>query len=182
MQITYFVHSITLDNEKGLATGWLPGALSAEGIARAKKLGKELKTRSFDAVFCSDLYRAIQSTELFFENRHPVFIDWRLRECNYGDLDGTPTNEFKKDHEQDYIHIPYKNGESYIDVQDRISRFLEDTQTRYQDGHIAIVAHQAPQLALDVLIKNNTWEEAIEKDWRRIGSWQPGWEYTIINK
>ena len=24
-----------------------------------------------------------------------------------------------------------------------------------------------------------TWEEAIEKDWRKTKAWQPGWEYII---
>ena len=179
MKITYLVHSITQDNEAGLATGWLPGELSEEGVLRAKKLGEQLESQSYDAVFCSDLNRAIQSTEIFFNGRHPVFIDWRLRECNYGDLDGTPAASFKKDREQEYIDVPYKNGESYLDVQARVARFIEDAETLYPDGHIAIVAHQAPQLALDVLSKDMSWKEAIEKDWRKTGSWQPGWEYIV---
>lgn len=53
MKITYFVHSITKDNEQGLATGWMQGELSEEGIKRAKVLTAELTTRKFDAVFCS---------------------------------------------------------------------------------------------------------------------------------
>lgn len=75
MNITYFVHSITTDNEKGLATGWLPGELSEEGIRRAKDVGERLAEQQFDAVFSSDLQRAITSTELFFANRIPVFLD-----------------------------------------------------------------------------------------------------------
>lgn len=55
MKLTYFVHSITEDNEKGLATGWMQGNLSKEGIKRAKALQSDLQQRDFDAVFCSDL-------------------------------------------------------------------------------------------------------------------------------
>ena len=44
MKITYFVHSITNDNEKGLATGWMQGELSNEGAKRAKSLSEDLKT------------------------------------------------------------------------------------------------------------------------------------------
>ena len=44
---------------------------------------------------------------------------------------------------------------------------------------IAIVAHKASQLALDVIIKNISWKEAIDKDWRKTGNWQPGWKYEI---
>jgi len=41
------------------------------------------------------------------------------------------------------------------------------------------VAHQAPQLALEVILKNKTWERAIAEDWRNTKSWQPGWKYEI---
>ena len=33
--ITYFVHGTTTDNEQKLATGWLPGQLSAAGREQA---------------------------------------------------------------------------------------------------------------------------------------------------
>lgn len=45
--------------------------------------------------------------------------------------------------------------------------------------HVAIMAYQAPQLALDVLLRDKTWERAIEEDWRSKKVWQPGWEYVI---
>jgi broad specificity phosphatase PhoE len=177
MQITYLVHSITSDNELGLATGWLQGSLSDEGIKRAIGLQDDLQSRGFDAVFCSDLDRAIQSTKLFFADTIPVFIDWRLRECNYGDLDGQPAKDFKKDREQDYVDTAYPNGESYRNVESRIRSFLDDAKPLFPSGHIAIVAHQAPQLALDVILKDMTWEAAIANDWRKSKAWQPGWDY-----
>lgn len=125
MKITYFVHSITEDNEKGLATGWMQGALSEEGTKRALELRSDLSNLSFDAVFCSDLKRAIQSTELFFNKKYPVFIDWRLRECNYGEYDGKPAIDFKKDREHEYILKPYQSGESYNDVENRLISFFK---------------------------------------------------------
>lgn len=178
MKITYFVHSITEDNENGLATGWMQGKLSEEGIKRAVGLQADLSNRDFEAVFCSDLERAMQSTELFFDGKFPVFIDWRLRECNYGKYDGMRAEEFKKDREQEYISKPYPLGESYRGVENRINSFLNDLKLKNY-SHVAIVAHQAPQLALDVILKNETWEEAIANDWRKTRSWQPGWEYSV---
>ena len=49
----------------------------------------------------------------------------------------------------------------------------------YNGKHIAIVAHKAPQLAFQVITQGKTWEEAIEQDWRKTKSWQPGWEYIL---
>lgn len=71
------------------------------------------------------------------------------------------------------------NGESYEMVKERIQHFLDDLKKNYDGKHIAIVAHKAPQLALDVLLKGMSWEEVFEKDWRKTGAWQPGWEYEL---
>ena len=57
--------------------------------------------------------------------------------------------------------------------------FVGFLKENYENKTIAIVAHRAPQLALEVITKNITWEEAIEKDWRKTKDWKPGWEYII---
>lgn len=41
------------------------------------------------------------------------------------------------------------------------------------------MAHHAPQLALDVLLKNITMEEAIKTDRRKTRSRKPGREYIL---
>tara|TARA_Y100000310_G_scaffold61961_1_gene57201 strand:- start:6353 stop:6898 length:546 start_codon:yes stop_codon:yes gene_type:complete len=176
--ITYFVHGTTTDNEKGLATGWSPGELSELGIKQSKELGKLVTDKRFDVVFCSDLKRAIDSAELGFGGKYKIVHDERLRECNYGDFTEKSAKDFK-DRMEDYIDKPFPNGESYKDVGKRIADFLGFLKNNYEGKHIAIVAHQAPQLALDVLTKKKTWEQAIEEDWRKRKAWQPGWDYTI---
>jgi broad specificity phosphatase PhoE len=178
MEITYFVHTTTTDNESGLATGWLQGDLSDTGRKQARQLSETLKDSTFEAVFTSDLQRAITSAEIFFNNKYPVFIDWRLRECNYGEFDGRPAANFKTDREIAFITSAYPGGESYTNVERRIHSFLQDIGT-LPYKHIAIVAHQAPQLALDVILKNKTWEQAFAEDWRKTKSWQPGWKYSL---
>lgn len=178
VQLTYLVHSITTDNEDNLATGWLPGQLSSEGIKRARGVAEQLMDSRFDVVFCSDLTRAIHSTELFFGNRFPVIQDDRLREANYGDYNGQPSALFKE-HMTDYVDQPFPNGESYRDVEARLQSFVDFLRKHYEGKHVAVVAHQGPQLALDVIIKGKSWQQAIAEDWRKNGSWQPGWEYEI---
>ena len=176
--ITNFVHGPTTDNESGLATGWLPGELSEMGIEQAKILGEQVSDRKFDVVFCSDLQRAIDSAELGFGDKYKIVQDARLRECNYGDMNGTSAKEFK-DRMDDYIDTKFSNGESYKDVEKRISSFVEFLKDNYDDKHIAIVAHQGPQLALDVLLRCRTWKQAINEDWRKVKAWKPGWQYII---
>ena len=176
--ITYFVHGTTTDSEQGLATGWSPGELSAAGRKQAEELGVLVSYKQFDAVFCSDLKRAVDSAVLCFGNKYKIIQDKRLRECDYGDFTGKPADEFKNN-PADYIERPFPKGESYKDVEKRIADFLDFLKKKYCGKHIAIVAHQGPQLALDVLVKGKTWKQAINEDWRKKKAWQPGWEYEL---
>lgn len=180
LKITYFVHGTTTDNEHGLATGWLPGKLSEFGKEQAINLGRLVAKENFDVVFCSDLKRAVDSAQLGFGDKYQIIKDQRLREANYGDFNGQSAENFKNKMAE-YINKPFPGGESYKDVEKRLRNFCEYLKTNYSGKHIAIVAHQAPQLALDVLLKNKTWEQAIMEDWRQTKSWQPGWKYEIKN-
>lgn len=175
--ITYFVHGTTTDNEQKLATGWLPGELSDKGKEQAKQLGEQAADKKFDVVFCSDLQRAIDSAKLGFGDKYKIVQDDRLREANYGDMNGLP-HTFK-DKMMDYVDNPFPNGESYRDVEMRIQSFCDFLKEKYDGKHVAIVAHQAPQLALEVVLNGKSWGQAITQDWRRTGAWQPGWTYTI---
>ena len=65
------------------------------------------------------------------------------------------------------------------DVEERIDNFIKDIKEKYKGKTIGIVAHRAPQLAFEVITKNISWEEANKNDWRKTGSWQPGWQYNI---
>ncbi|MBT7930599.1 signal recognition particle-docking protein FtsY [Candidatus Woesearchaeota archaeon] len=181
VKITYYVHGTTTDNEEHLATGHAPGELSELGKEQAENLKEFAKDKTFNVVFCSDLKRAIDSAELGFKDQYKIIQDVRLREADYGDLTQKPCSEFKQDMPK-YVEKQFPNGESYIDVEIRIAEFLNHLYDKYYGQHIAIVAHQAPQLALDVLLKKRTWNQAIAEDWRLKKAWQPGWDYFIEEK
>ena len=178
VKITYFVHGTTTDNERDLASGWASGELSELGIKQSKELGKLVANKHFDVVFCSDLKRAFDSAKLGFGNKYKIIQDKRLRECNYGDFTRKPSESFKSEMTR-YADKPFPNGESYKDVEKRIGDFLKFLKKNHDGEHVAIVAHQAPQLALDVLLKRKTWKQAIAEDWRNKKAWQPGWEYVL---
>jgi broad specificity phosphatase PhoE len=178
VRITYFVHGTTTDNEQDLATGWLPGELSAKGVQQSKDLGPLVANQQFDAVYCSDLQRAVDSAELNFGEKYAITPDARLRECNYGDFNGKPVALFKADMTK-FVDVPFPNGESYKDVEQRMRAFVEFLKADHDGQHIALVAHEGPQLALDVILKGKSWQQAMAENWRNTKSWQPGWEYII---
>ncbi len=178
IKITYFVHGTTTDNEQHISSGWSDVDLSELGIKQSEELTDQTKDMQFDVVFTSDLVRAAHSAELTWGDSYKIIQDPRLRECNYGDYNGKPSDIVEPLQEQS-ITTPMPNGESYEIVKERIQSFLNDLKNNYDGKHIAIVAHKAPQLALDVILKDLTWEQAFATDWRKQGKWQPGWEYIL---
>lgn len=177
--ITYFVHGTTADNEQHISSGWKDVALSERGIEESYTLKTLVQDKKFDAVFCSDLIRATRTAEIAFGGLAPINTDARLRECNYGTLNGALSEIVEPMQEDECIMNPFPEGESYEDVKARIADFLLFLNKNYDGKHVAIIAHKAPQLALDVLIKNKTWKQALAEDWRKTKSWQPGWEYIL---
>lgn len=178
MRITYFVHGTTIDNEKDISSGWFDVGLSELGVKQSIELKDKIKDKKFDVVFCSDLKRAVDSANLTFKGIVPIVQDQRLRECNYGTFNAKPSSIVEPMQEK-AITERFPNGESYEDVKERIADFLEYLKQNYNGKSVAIVAHKAPQLALDVLLKGKTWEEAFEEDWRKTKDWEPGWEYEL---
>lgn len=179
VQITYFVHGTTTDNEKEISSGWSDVELSKLGIQQSVDLKEQTKDKKFDVVFCSDLKRAHNSARLAWDGIYPIIPDARLRECNYGKLNGASSAIVEPMQEEECITNTFPEGESYEDVKVRIADFLEFLKKNYDGKNVAIVAHKAPQLSLDVLIKGKTWKQALAEDWRKTKSWKPGWEYEL---
>lgn len=171
--ITYFVHSTSVDNEAGVRSGWKDPPLSAIGKGQAEELGKSVAGRRFDLVASSDLRRARETAEIAFPGIE-VQRDARLREMNYGALNGKHGSAFPRD-DLWCIGNRFVGGECCLDVQARVRDFLDSVV----GARIAIVAHKYPQLALEVLCNGLTWSAAIESDWRRWNRWQPGWTYAV---
>lgn len=173
-KIIYFVHGTTYDNASKKCSGWKQVELNELGKEQAANLGKNTPYK-FDVLFSSDLIRAIDSANIAFPNieKHQ---DARLRECNYGDYDGENKNLVVY---ENHIEDPFPNGESLKDVEFRVREFLKYINENYKGKTIAIMAHRAPQLAIEVITKHISWEEANASDWRKTGAWQPGWEYDL---
>lgn len=176
VRVIYFVHGTTTDNAEHKSTGWIPGELTEKGIEQSIILKDQINMDEIDLVISSDLKRAIDSADYTFKGLKEILHDERIRECNYGDLNGKDASLVVY---EDHIINPFPNGESLKDVENRVRDFCNHLKENYDGRTIALVAHKAPQFAFEVITKGITWEEAIEKDWRKTKSWQPGWEYII---
>jgi broad specificity phosphatase PhoE len=158
LELIYETHATTLDNEAGTATGWLPGALSEAGREQALELGA--RRRDVDAVFSSDLGRALETVAIaFFDVDVPILHDWRLRECDFGALNGAPIEELEL---EKHAEVPFPGGESYADVFARVESFVRDLRRGWDGKRVLVVSHAAPLWALQQLFAG----QALDRGWR----------------
>ena len=175
MQIVFETHQQTEDNEAGIATGWLPGRLSANGRSQAAELGVRRRSDGLDAVFSSDLARAVETVDIAFAGFEiPVLLDWRLRECDYGELNGMPRDRVHANRLAQ-LETPFPGGESWHQAVARVGRFLSDLQPRWDGARLLVIGHVATHLGLEVHLRRTPLTDALSADFM----WQPGWEYLL---
>lgn len=175
VEIIYETHSITTDNEAGIATGWLPGQLSARGRVLAQELGERHRHDDLVAVYVSDLARAVETVEIAFAGTDlPIHQDARLRECDYGDLNGMPVAQLARERSR-HIDEPFPNGQSYRQVTIATRDFLRDLATTYDGCRVLIIAHSANRWALEHLLRGIPLDELVDAPF----AWQPGWYYSV---
>jgi broad specificity phosphatase PhoE len=173
IEIVFETHSTSTDNEAGIATGWLDGRLSERGRNQARARGERRGGHALAAVFTSDLRRAVETAEIAFAGSGvPIHRDRRLRECNYGDLNGMPTARLEAERPR-RIDVPFPGGESYRDVVDRVGAFLDDLQP-YEGRLVLVIGHSSTRWALDHLLNGEALEELVDAPC----AWREGWEYV----
>ena len=175
IEIVFETHSWSEDNDHGIATGWRHGKLSERGRILAAELGERRRNDGIDAVFSSDLRRAVETSEIAFSaSELPVLLDWRLRECDYGDLNGTPASELHRDRSQ-YLYAPYPGGESWRQAVARVGGFLDNLPSRWDGRRVLVIGHVATRWAFDHFLDGVPLEDLIDADF----GWREGWEYRL---
>lgn len=175
IQLVFETHSTSEDNERGIATGWLDGRLSALGRTQAQELGARRANDNIAAVFASDLGRAVETARIAFDHTSiPILLDWRLRECDYGALNGASSAQVHG-RRMDYLDTPHPGGESWRQAVERVGRLLPDLALRWQGQRVVVIGHAATRMAFAHFLGGRPLEELLQAQF----IWQPGWEYTL---
>jgi 2,3-bisphosphoglycerate-dependent phosphoglycerate mutase len=176
LAVMFESHATSLDNEEGLASGWLDVALSATGEEQARLLGARRRHDDLAAVFCSDLIRAFRTAEIAFGERAlPIVRDARLRECDYGGFTRHPALEIEE-RRAAHVATPFPNGESYEQVVGRVSEWLTEATTTFAGRTVLVIGHRATFFALEHLIRRIPLHDVVTSMWH----WQPGWTYRGV--
>ena len=174
VEVVFETHSTTLDNERGIATGWLPGELSPQGRENARELGE--RRRDDDGIACvftSDLRRAVETAEIAFAGSGiEIRQDERLRECNYGELNGGPVELL--DPRSRFVTEPFPGGESYTDCRRKLRALLADVEREFDGRRVLLIGHSAQRYALKNIFGGVPLKIAVDAPF----AWQGGWEYV----
>ena len=158
-EIIIIRHGETEWNKTGRFQGHSDVPLSEEGRAQAEALGKNLVVDHVDAIYASDLTRAMETAAPLAERFGlPVIPDPQLRELNFGAWEGRNFNDvnaenpdamknFYNDPEQ--ANIP--DSENFTDFQRRVAGRVREIAAQERGKRIVIVSHGA---SIRILLAN----------------------------
>jgi len=123
--------------------------LTENGRKQVSSLGRRMEKMKFDTLISSDLGRTQETATIIAKyTGHSIKTDSRLRERNYGVLEGLTVSDIKAGHSEvlerldandpDYI-IP--DGESLRQHYQRNVAVFEELQSGISDGRVALVVH-----------------------------------------
>jgi alpha-ribazole phosphatase len=167
-------HGETNWNVEGRYTGQTDIPLNSHGIKQAHILTKRLSSQNIDAIYSSDLRRALQTAEILAEAcGAPLFADARLREINQGQWEGMHFEEIRarfakawRRRKDNPLEVAPPGGETVRQVRARVLHVVEEILQRHPNHVVAIVSHG---LALSIL-KTHFGGFPIEKVWDHIPS------------
>lgn len=175
IKIWFEPHATTTDNEAHLASGWNDIDLSELGVEQTFQPVERSKERGIEVIFTSDLQRAVKTgVPAANELGIPMYVDQRLRECNYGEYTQKPKGEVDA-LKPEVIDKPFPGGESYQDCMKRMGEFLADLKKNFEGKTVMIIGHRATQYGLEHHILGKSVRQCVTDPWE----YQPGFEYTL---
>ncbi len=142
-------HGQSAGNAEGRFGGHGPTPLSKLGKEQAEKTAKMLAKEGINAIYSSDLHRAVETAEPLSKLVDlPINTSTAFRERHVGVLEGLTFDESKAAYPNDYyalvnrnIHHVITNGESYRQLLRRITSKLNEVIREHTGQRIAIYSH-----------------------------------------
>ncbi len=142
-------HGQTDWNLEGRIQGHSDIPLNSTGISQSEVLAESIKHDPFDAVFSSDLSRAMQTAQIISARlRVPLYCDSRLREVNHGAWEGMLIKVVRDTHQDAYA--AFRNdqpgacppgGETLQEAILRMETAVARAAASYPEGRIVLVSH-----------------------------------------
>lgn len=122
--------------------------LNEAGRQQAHALAERLMNQDFDAVYSSDLKRALETGKIIAKDKADTRVDPRLREIHFGDWEGMRYAEIKEKYpaalatwENDVYQNAPPGGETVKQLTERVQSALNDFHREHTGQSVLIVAH-----------------------------------------
>lgn len=148
-QVILIRHGQSQGNAEGRFGGHTDTPLSARGRKQAEATAKALASETFDAIYSSDLPRAIETaTPLARLTGAPLITTDAFRERSVGVMEGLTFEEAAAVHPEQYAALLRRDfehvlegGESYRQTLDRAAGKLDEIIEKHKGGRIAVFTH-----------------------------------------
>jgi broad specificity phosphatase PhoE len=131
-------HGETDWNREGRWQGWADPPLNDTGRAQARTLAEQLRATPFDAVYSSDLRRALETAEILAAPHGvPVGVDRDLREIDVGSWSGLTRAEIA----ERFPDGQRPDGETHEQQAVRVRRAVTRIARDHPGGRILVVGH-----------------------------------------
>lgn len=145
-------HGITEFNSTRRFAGYSDVEMSAEGYRQVEKLHERLVNEKIDAVYASDLKRALVTAEILSPGRRMEIVACpELREINYGQAEGLTFQEISHHYPEVAelitnfnLRLEFPDGESFEGFIARTIKFLDRLEKHEPSDTILIVSHSGP--------------------------------------
>lgn len=144
-------HGETKLNSSHRFVGQTDVELSAAGLRQVERLRSHLATQSIDAVYSSDLQRALATAKaIASEHQLEVITCPELREIDFGKCEGLTFEEICQLYPEMAelwtnwrLQFKFPGGESVAELDTRVSKFLDRLEKHTPEETILVVAHSA---------------------------------------
>ncbi|MGY0372025.1 alpha-ribazole phosphatase [Clostridium sp. JNZ J1-5] len=148
-------------NNENVYFGWTDCYLTERGINQCRKLSEDFKNIKFDIVISSPLKRALDSVKIIIGLDQDILLYEEFKEINFGKWEGLNFKEIRKVYEKEWelwsnnwkCYAP-PEGESFLNLYNRVRLGLEVLLDKYKDKKILVVAHGGTlKIILMILLK-----------------------------
>lgn len=167
-----FRHAETTDNSNHIFSGWRDPDLTEKGVSQAQQVAQQLANQKIDYSFTSHLKRAMRTLDIALKphSSSPVFVDDRLIERCYGNLQGKNKLKVAEEKPEWFAQVhrgydfPPPEGESLKMVESRVLPFISEFKEwlRKHPGNVAISCHGNSMRPIRRVFENLSLEQMLK--------------------
>ena len=148
--------------------------INANGIKQAEFTRDKLSNEDFDLIITSPLKRAMHTAQIINMGKDiPIIIDNRIKERDYGRLEGEPSKKEYFNLDFDFQSI---EGEPLENYKSRLIDFIKDIKEKYNGKKVLVVAHNGVISVLSCILEGTPEDNNFESRGIRNGDIK---EFTI---